>query len=268
MNGEPRGRGEQRLVQVAQLVQRHARPGHACDAGRHRLRQRRHEVFLRLQRRVGGLQHQEVLLLQAHDGAFRHHAVLHQHSRVQLPNRRVRRDLAIHLGLREGRLVALVVAVAPVAHEVDQEVAPEARPILPRQPRGLQARHRIVRVHVDDGDLEAARQAARVAGAVGLARGGGEAQLVVGDDVQRAVGVVAGQPRQVQRFGHDPLARERHVAVNEDRQCPGAVEMRRAARVGRGAGGPRHAHHHRVHGLEVAGVRHQRHEHLAARHGR
>ena len=116
------------------------------------------------------------------------------------------------------RLVALVVAVTPVADEVDQEVETEADAIFPRQPRRLEAGDRIVGVDVDDRNLEAARQAARVAGAVGLAGRGREPELVVGDDVNRAAGVVAGQPRQVQRLGDDALAGERRVAVNEDRQ--------------------------------------------------
>ena len=93
----------------------------------------------------------------------------------------------VHQRLRERRLVAFVVAVAAVADQVDQEIAPEARPVFPRQPRRLEAGGRIVGVDVDDRDLEAARQAARVAGAVGLARRGGEPELVVGDDVNRAV---------------------------------------------------------------------------------
>ena len=47
-------------------------------------------------------------------------------SRAQmLAHRRMRRDLLVHQRLRERRLVALVVAVAPVADQVDQEVALE-----------------------------------------------------------------------------------------------------------------------------------------------
>jgi hypothetical protein len=72
----------------------------------------------------------------------------------------------VHERLREGRLVAFVVAEATIADEIDQEVEPEARPILPCQPGGFQTRDRIIGVDVDDRNLEAARQAARVARAV------------------------------------------------------------------------------------------------------
>ena len=169
--------------------------------------------------------------------------------------------------LGERRLVALVVAVAAVADEVDQEVEAEAHAIFPRQPGRLEARDRIVGVDVHDRNLEAAREAAGVAGAVGLARRGGEPELVVGDDVNGAAGVVPGQARQVQRFGDDALTGERRVAVNENRQRDAAVEARRARPIDGGPGGARHADDHRIDRLEVARVRRHRHVHLAARRG-
>ena len=97
------------------------------------------------------------------------HAALDQRPRPDLAHRRVRGDLLVHQRLRERRLVALVVAVAAVADQVDEEVALEPRAVRERQPRRLDARYRIVGVDVDDRDLEAARQAARIRRAVGLA---------------------------------------------------------------------------------------------------
>ena len=76
--------------------------------------------------------------------------LLDERSREQLAHGRVRADLLVHQRLRERRLVAFVVPVTPVADQVDQEVAPEARAVLPRQPRGLEAGGRIVGVDVDD----------------------------------------------------------------------------------------------------------------------
>ena len=52
-----------------------------------------------------------------------------------LAHRRVRGDLLVHQRLRERRLVALVVAVAAVADQVDQEVAAEARAVVARPAR-------------------------------------------------------------------------------------------------------------------------------------
>ena len=56
-------------------------------------------------------------------------ALLHQGLREQLAHRRVGVDLLVHDRLGERRLVALVVSVAPIANQVDQEVAPEADPV-------------------------------------------------------------------------------------------------------------------------------------------
>ena len=130
------------------------------------------------------------------------------------------RDLLVHQRLGEPRLVPFVVAVAAVADQVDQEVPLEPRAIGERQPRRLDAGLRVVGVDVDDRDLEAARQPARVRRAERILGGGGEPELVVGDDVDRAAGRVAGQPAQVQRLGDHALARERRVAVDQDRHAP------------------------------------------------
>ena len=114
----------------------------------------------------------------------------------------------VHHRLRERRLVAFVVSVAPVADEIDQEVALELRAIGERQPRRRDARFGIVGVHVDDRNLEPARQAAGVQRAVRVVRVRREPDLVVRDDVNRAAGRIARQPVQVQRLGDDALARE------------------------------------------------------------
>ena len=57
----------------------------------------------------------------------RDHAQLRQPLREERPHRRVLRDLLVHQRLRVGRLVGLVVAVAPVADQVDHDVAAELR---------------------------------------------------------------------------------------------------------------------------------------------
>ena len=172
MNGEALGRDEQRVVDLAQPLERHAglrlagraRPAPASGSAATK-------SCFGLQRRVASASSTvEVLLDQRVGQLVRHRALLDQRSRPELAHGRVRGDDLVHQRLRERRLVAFVVAVAAVADQVDQEVAAEARAVCPRQPRRFEARDRIVGVDVDDRNLEAARQAARVAGAVGLAR--------------------------------------------------------------------------------------------------
>ena len=80
------------------------------------------------------------------------------------------------------------------------------------------ARLGVVGVDVDDRDVEALGEVARVARRAALARVGREADLVVRDQVQRAAGRVAVERREVERLGDDALAGERRVAVDQDRQ--------------------------------------------------
>ena len=191
-----------------------------------------HVVLLGLELGVGAFEHAR----RARPPARRARAAAswplgHQRRGVLLPHGRVLRDLLIQQRLRERRLVALVVAVAAVADQVDEEVEREALPVGPRQPRRLDARLGVVGVDVHDRHLEAARQAAGVAGRERLVRLGGEAELVVGDDVDGAADVPAGEPREVERLGDDSLAGERGIAVDEDAEHVPGAQRRRAGRV-------------------------------------
>ncbi len=100
-------------------------------------------------------------------------------------------DPLVHQGLGVARLVALVVAEAPVPDEVDDDVVMESLTESHRQPsrgdRGLG----VVSVHVDDRPVEALGQVGGVARRATFTGIGGEADLVVGDDVQGAPGRVA-----------------------------------------------------------------------------
>ncbi len=185
-------------------------------------------------------------------------AARHQRRGVLLPHGRVLGHLLIQQRLRERRLVALVVAVAAVADQVDEEVEREALPVGPRQPRRLDAGLGVVGVDVHDWHLEAARQAAGVAGRERLVGLGGEAELVVGDDVDGAADVPAGEAREVERLGDDSLTGERGIAVDEDAEHVPGAQRRRAGRVHAGRRRPRHADQQRIDGLEMARVRRHR----------
>lgn len=60
-------------------------------------------------------------------------------------------------------------------------------------------------------------QTCAVSGGARVSRVGGEADLVVDDDVNGAVRGVGGQVRQVHGLEHHALPRERRVAVQQDR---------------------------------------------------
>ena len=79
----------------------------------------------------------------------------------------------------------------------------------------------------------------RVAGRARVVHVGGEADLVVGDDVERAAGAVPLERAQVERLGHHALAGEGGIAVDGDRQRRGRVVMRVApAPLGLPGAGP------------------------------
>src|SRR5262249_20062121 len=88
----------------------------------------------------------------------------------------------------------------------------------------------------------------------GVAGSGGEADLVVDNDVQGAAGGVAGQLGQVERLGHQTLAGEGSVAVDQQRNAPAPLRIAKEVLLGAGA-----SFDDRVHGLQVAGVGRQRH---------
>src|SRR5690606_31366673 len=96
----------------------------------------------------------------------------------------------------------LVVPATPVADQVDDDVLVERLPVgegqLGHPDHGLG----VVPVDVEDRRLDHAGHVGGVdAGAAVLGRGG-EAHLVVDDDVHGAAGAVAAQLRQVQGLGH------------------------------------------------------------------
>ena len=143
--------------------------------------------------------------------------------------------------------------MAAVADQVDQHVLVEPVAVRHRQPHRGEAGLGVVGVDVDDRDVEALGEVGRVAGGARVLHVGGEADLVVGDEVERAAGAVALERAEVERLGHDALAGERRVAVDGDRQRGGRIVVRLAApALGLLGAGP--AVHHRRDELEVARI--------------
>ena len=101
-----------------------------------------------------------------------------------------------------------------------------------RQPHGGDAGRDVVGVDVDDRDVEALGEVRGPAGGARVVGVGGEADLVVLDQVQRAADLVAVERLQVERLRHDALAREGGVAVQDDRDRGVGVA---GARAGPGA---------------------------------
>ncbi len=124
-------------------------------------------------------------------------------------------DQLVHLGLGEGRLVPFVVPVAPEADEVDHHAAVELLTVLRCQADGVDARFRVIAVDVENGHVQHLSDGGAIERPVGLVGVGGEADLVVDDQVDGAAGRVPGQCGQVQRLRHHSLSGERGIAVNQ-----------------------------------------------------
>ena len=132
-----------------------------------------------------------------------------------------------------------------------------------RELRGPRARLCVVAVHMQHGAFEALRAVGAVVAAEGVARIRGEADLVVDDHMDRAADGVAVEVHHVEALGHDALARERSVAVDEDRRDHLALCVAHQALLAAAA-----AHHDAVHELEVRRVRSEHHAELLPRRGR
>ncbi|MGC4031228.1 MAG: hypothetical protein QM754_05710 [Tepidisphaeraceae bacterium] len=134
-------------------------------------------------------------------------------------------DGLVHERLGEAGFVLLVVAVTAVAPEVDDDVALELLAELDGHLRHVEDGFGVVAVDVEDRGLDGLGAVGAVGREAGVFGDGGEADLVVDDQVDRAAGLVAGQLREVQGFGDDALAAEGGVAVQADRDELGAVRV-------------------------------------------
>ena len=175
--------------------------------------------------------------------------------RIDVEHRGMRRDLLVHQRLGERGLVAFVVAVPPVAEHVDHDRLVELLPELDRDLGGEHHRFRIVAVHMEDRRVDHLRHVRRIGRGARIARIGGEADLVVDDEMDRAAGAIALEVRQREAFGHHALPREGGVAVHQQRQNGGALVRRIAVLILLGA---RLAEHHRIDDLEMRRIRGQR----------
>ncbi len=107
---------------------------------------------------------------------------------IDLPRRRMAGDRAVHQRLGEGRLVALVVPVAAIAEQVDDDVLFEFAAVFGGDAGDRDDRFGIVAVDVKDRRLHALGDIGRVGARTRGGGRGGKADLVVDDDVDRAAG--------------------------------------------------------------------------------
>ena len=106
---------------------------------------------------------------------------------------------------------------------IDDDISLEFLAIIVSQVRRPDAGLGVVGIHVQDRRLNRSRNVGAIDAASpvhGIRR---EADLVVNDDMNRAAGRIAIELRKLQNLGHDTLADERSVAVNQYRDDPFAL---------------------------------------------
>ena len=165
-------------------------------------------------------------------------------------------DHVVHRRLRHRGVVALVVTATAVADHVDDDVLVELLTEVHCQLCDPGTGLGIVAVDVEDRRGDHLRHIGAVLGRTRELRRGGEADLVVDDDVHGAAGAVAPQIGQVQRLGDDALACECGVSVQHQRQ--NGVAALAGALVQQVLLGANEAFENRVDGFEVRRVRGER----------
>ena len=160
----------------------------------------------------------------------------------------MRCDRLVHQRLGERRLVAFVMAVAAIAEHVDDDRLLKFLPEFGRDLGGEHDRFRIVAVDVENRRLDHFGDVGRIRRRPRIARIGGEADLIVDDEVNRAAGAVTAQAGQPEAFRNHALAGERGIAVDQQRHHHGAIFACRAELILFGA---HLAEHHRIDDLKV-----------------
>ena len=108
---------------------------------------------------------------------------------------------------------------------------------------------RVITIDVEDRRLDGFGDIGRITRETAIARVGGEANLIVDDDVDRPAGAVGFKLRHEKRFGDDALAGEGGVAVHQDGDGAFAVVVALAVLLGAD-----HPFDDRVDQLEMAGI--------------
>ncbi len=127
-------------------------------------------------------------------------------------------NAGIHQRLGEGRLVGLVMAVAAITEHVDDDGLAKTLTELDRDLGDVDHGLRIVAVHMEDRRIDHLGDVGGVGRGAGETWRGGEADLVVDDEMQRTAGAVAAQARQTEAFGNHALAGESGVAMQQQGQ--------------------------------------------------
>ncbi len=158
-------------------------------------------------------------------------------------------DLFVHQWLSGRRLIGLVMPVSAVTNQVDDDVSLECLAKIAGDLHDMVHGFRLVRVDVEDRRMDHLGDRGAVQGGSGVPWNGGEADLVVDHDVHRPAGGEAAGLGQLEGLGHDALAGEGGVAMNQHGHH--SIYAQVTPPVLPRSGGP---YDHGVYDLEVRGI--------------
>src|SRR5262245_6683835 len=138
----------------------------------------------------------------------------------------------VHLWLSEAWLIALVMAPASIADQIDQKIFVEGLTISKCQPSRFDAGHGIIGIDMHNRDGEALSKIAGVERAATIARIGGKTKLIIGNNMDCAARPVSRQARHIECFGNDALTGERCIPMNDNGQSHTWIESRFASLIG------------------------------------
>ena len=123
-------------------------------------------------------------------------------------------------------------AVPPVANEVDDDVLLELGPPLRSELAHEDNSLWIIAVHVEDGRLNGHGHVSAVWGGAGKAGVGGEANLVVDNEVDHSTGGVVGESCKSERLIHHTLSSKGSVTVKKEGDLQVEEEEKKTKIVG------------------------------------
>jgi len=126
-------------------------------------------------------------------------------------------DPLIHQGLGDGWFIGLIMAMAAIAHQVHYHILVEAHAELQGQPGGKQDHLWVIAIDVEDGGCHHLGHVGGVAARAHVPRvAGGEADLIVDDDMDRTAHGKASGARHVEAFRDHALACHGGIPMDQD----------------------------------------------------
>ena len=125
----------------------------------------------------------------------------------------MRFDDPIHLRLGKGRLIALIMAKAAVAENIQHHVFLKLHAVFAGDARSVHNRFGIVAVDMEDRRLDHFCDLGAIGARARIRWASGKSDLVVDDHMHRAARAVTFKFREIQALWHQPLTGKSRIAV-------------------------------------------------------